>query len=161
MESNAKSPNAMGSNTSDLSPVDSKPKSQSMDNNKPKDKIKAVVSSKDRQPNTQPINHPSYSPSKAKLKNTLKLLQKSNSLDSVSPPPTTGSPSSPRKNLFCSRVNSVLANLDYEHCDPDMVVNMLRSPSTKIISALHTKLKRCDAEWLEGFLDNNGFNVSM
>ena len=73
---------------------------------------------------------------------------------------TSRSSQSPQKTMFSTRVNSVLSKLDYEHCEPDMVVNMLRSPSTKIVSALHTKLKRCDAEWMEGFLDNNGFNVS-
>ena len=61
---------------------------------------------------------------------------------------------------FTSAISRVLSNMDFDHCDPDMAVDMLRSPSTKVMSALNRKLRKCGADWIDGFLDAQGFDVS-
>ena len=82
--------------------------------------------------------------------------------DDDAPAAATGdAPQTHKTSLFTSKISRVLSKMDFEHSDPGTVVDMLRSPSTKVMSALSRKLKRCDSDWIEGFLDAQGFDVSV
>ena len=74
---------------------------------------------------------------------------------------STVNPGGPRKlkSRLSSKVSSVLSHLDFQHCEPDIAINMMRSPNIKVFSALNRKLKSCDSDWMNDFLEGEGFEV--
>ena len=47
-----------------------------------------------------------------------------------------------------------------ETCEPDVAVSLLRLPAMKTYTALKKKLKASGTDWMQGFLEAGGLEVS-
>ena len=58
-----------------------------------------------------------------------------------------------------SKVTKMFSHLSLDSSDAATAVDLLRSGNMKVLTALHQKLKKCDSEWIDDFLDEDGFQV--
>ena len=58
-----------------------------------------------------------------------------------------------------SKVTKMFSHLSLDSSDAATAVDLLQSGNMKVLTALHQKLKKCDAEWIDDFLDEDGFQV--
>ena len=58
-----------------------------------------------------------------------------------------------------SKVTKMFSHLSLDSSDAATAVDLLRSGNMKVLTAMHQKLKKCDSEWIDDFLDEDGFQV--
>lgn len=74
--------------------------------------------------------------------------------------PTLLSKGSGLRHKLSSKLSSALSRLDsLDTCDADIVITLLRNPSIKVLSSLNRRLKSEDTDWVDDFMDNEGFEV--
>ncbi|XP_023930367.1 inverted formin-2 [Lingula anatina] len=83
---------------------------------------------------------------------------------------TSGSNGSPPKRSrskkmapggWFKKIAETFHNVDFENCEPEICVSLLRIPSMQTYSALKKKLKNATLDWVQGFLDNDGLEVLL
>lgn len=98
-------------------------------------------------------------------KNNGKMEDKSKSSDGTSSlssdSDTKPTQSTPSKNRFRMKVKEKVYKKKFDECDPEVCVDMLRSPTVKAFTALKNKLKKADKAWNQGFLDVGGLDVLL
>lgn len=98
-------------------------------------------------------------------KNNGKMEDKSKSSDDTSSlssdSDTKATQSTPSKNRFRMKVKEKVYKKKFDECDPEVCVDMLRSPTVKAFTALKNKLKKADKAWNQGFLDVGGLDVLL
>ena len=62
---------------------------------------------------------------------------------------------------FGEKIGRILSQVDFQNCDPETCISVLKIPSMKTYAALNRKLKSCPAAWMEGFLEEGGLEVLL
>ncbi|XP_062592916.1 inverted formin-2-like, partial [Saccostrea cucullata] len=62
---------------------------------------------------------------------------------------------------FRTKVKEKILQKQFDECDGEMCVDMLRTPTVKAFTALKRKLKKSDKAWVQGFLDCGGLDVLL
>ena len=62
---------------------------------------------------------------------------------------------------FGEKIGRILSQVDFQNCDPETCISVLKIPSMKTYAALNRKLKSCPAAWMEGFLEERGLEVLL
>jgi hypothetical protein len=62
---------------------------------------------------------------------------------------------------FRKRVKEKILQKQFDECEPEVCVDMLRTPTVKAFTALKKKLKKTDKAWTQGFLDGGGLDVLL
>eukprot|EP00105_Crassostrea_gigas_P020124 XP_011438826.1 PREDICTED: inverted formin-2 [Crassostrea gigas] len=70
-------------------------------------------------------------------------------------------PTTKSKNIFRMKVKEKVLKKQFDECDPEVCVDMLKSPTVKAFTALKNKLKKSDKVWVQGFLDAGGLDVLL
>ena len=60
-----------------------------------------------------------------------------------------------------AKVTNMLSHLSFEKSDVTTAIDVLRSGNVKAVAALQNKLKKCDADWTDEFLDMDGLQVRL
>lgn len=94
-----------------------------------------------------------------------KLVQKKTSEDTSSLSMDSDEERSPNdkgsKWKFRKKVKEKILQKQFDECEPEVCVDMLRTPTVKAFTALKKKLKKTDKAWTQGFLDGGGLDVLL
>ncbi|XP_064607784.1 inverted formin-2-like isoform X2 [Liolophura sinensis] len=66
-----------------------------------------------------------------------------------------------RTHSWKSRITQTLSHVDFDKCEPEICVGLLKLPSMSTYSALKKKMKSADGTWVEGFLEAGGLNALL
>ncbi len=68
---------------------------------------------------------------------------------------------STRPSMFGRKIAETLKKINFDNCEPDICVGLLKMPSMSTYSALNKKLKSCSENWMMRFLEEDGLEVLL
>ena len=65
------------------------------------------------------------------------------------------------KHVLKRKISQTLLHVDFDQCEPEIAVSLLKISTVQMFGALKKKIKKSSRDWIQGFLDANGLGVLL
>ncbi|XP_041357353.1 inverted formin-2-like isoform X2 [Gigantopelta aegis] len=65
------------------------------------------------------------------------------------------------KHVLKRKISQTLLHVDFDKCEPEIAVSILKISTVQTFGALKKKIKKSSRDWIQGFLDANGLGVLL